>query len=439
MSMEKLPQHDIEAEQSVLGSILINSDSYFSIDWLKPRDFFREKNLWVFQSCVELINKGVACDQLTVSHNLALNNKLDALGGAAYLSSLVANVASPVHIVYYAEIIKRCSQYRSLGTLAYEIEQVAFNGGLDFEESFNKVLHHVVALNKSGKNKIKTPLDRYERACDTYQRYFEGTLSRTHFGINTLDKLGGMADGEIIILCGETKMGKSTIAKQISDFVSNVGPVLYFTGEMVLDQWNQREVAQILKQPMRKLADVDYIKNNFGTVMEGVKKIKNSKVYTVCGSVSPQEIYGYAVNIPDLKLIVVDYLQLIRGVTADYKSTSLASSEIARTAKELEIPILVLSQLSRENAKKPEDKKPWMQRLKDSGNIENDCDWALNISRNQNAPLGSQESKEAILSVGYHRQGGERIIVPLLYDYNEQIYMEVPTEKIQDYKWYNQD
>jgi len=95
--------------------------------------------------------------------------------------------------------------------------------------------------------------------------------------------------------------------------------------------------------------------------------------------------------------------------------------------------------LSRENAKKPEDKKPWMQRLKDSGNIENDCDWALNISRNQNAPLGSQESKEAILSVGYHRQGGERIIVPLLYDYNEQIYMEVPTEKIQDYKWYNQD
>jgi replicative DNA helicase len=190
---------------------------------------------------------------------------------------------------------------------------------------------------------------------------------------------------------------------------------------------------------MRKLADTDFIKEHFDEIMKSIEQIKNSNMSIVCGSVAPEEIYGYAVNIPDLRLIVVDYLQLIRGVTADYKSTSLASSEIARTAKEMEIPILVLSQLARDNTKNPADKKPWTQRLKDSGNIENDCDWALNISRNQNAKLGTKESREAVLNIGYHRQGGERLNIPLEYDYDEQIYLEVPTEAIADYKWYDYD
>lgn len=433
------PQQNNEAEESVLGSLLINSDSYFSISFLKPSDFFREKNAWIYQVCIELINKGIDCDQLTVAHNLALKERLEAVGGAAYLSHLVGNVATSVHIVYYAEIVQRCSQYRSLGLLAKQIEDIAFAGGLDFEDSFSKVLHSVVSINKQNRNKLRDGLSRRDRAGDTYEGYFEGSIQRTFFGVPSLDKLGGMANGEIIVLCGETKMGKSTMAKQIADYVAKDGPVLYFTGEMTVDQWNQRDIAKILKVPMRKLADADFIKEHFDEIMKAIEQIKNSNMAIVCGSVAPEEIYGYAVNIPDLRLIVVDYLQLIRGVTADYKSTSLASSEIARTAKEMEIPILVLSQLARDNTKNPADKKPWTQRLKDSGNIENDCDWALNISRNQNAKLGTKESREAVLNIGYHRQGGERLNIPLEYDYDEQIYLEVPTEAIADYKWYDYD
>jgi len=433
------PQHNQEAEENVIASLLIDSDKYFSISFLQPSDFYREKNQWVYQACIELINKGIDCDQSIVTHNLALDKKLEAIGGAAYLSHLVANVATSVHIVYYAEIVKRCSQYRSLGFLAKQIEDIAFAGGLDFEDSFSKVLHSVVSINKQNRNKLRDGVSRRDRAGDTYEGYFEGSIQRTFFGVPSLDKLGGMANGEIIVLCGETKMGKSTMAKQIADYVAKDGPVLYFTGEMTVDQWNQRDIAKILRVPMRKLADTDFIKEHFDEIMKSIEQIKSSNMSIVCGSVAPEEIYGYAVNIPDLRLIVVDYLQLIRGVTADYKSTSLASSEIARTAKEMEIPILVLSQLARDNAKNPADKKPWTQRLKDSGNIENDCDWALNISRNQNAKLGTKESREAVLNIGYHRQGGERLNIPLEYDYDEQVYLEVPTEAIADYKWYDYD
>ncbi len=434
---EQKPQHDIEAEENVLASLLIDSDKYFSISWLEPVDFYREKNKWVYQACIELINKGIDCDQLTVNHNLALKGKLEPLGGANYLSGLIAKIATSVHIEHYAGIVKRCAQYRSLGILAEQIEDIAFAGGLDFDDSFSKVLHSVVSLNKQNRNKLRDGLNRSERAEDTYQGYFEGSIQRTFFGIPSLDKLGGMANGEIVVLCGETKMGKSTIAKQVADYVAKIGPVLYFTGEMTVDQWNQRDIAKTLRVPMRKLADMEFIKEHFGEIMKAKEEIKKSNISIVCGSVAPEEIYGYAVNIPDLRLIVVDYLQLIRGVTADYKSTSLASSEIARTAKEMEIPILVLSQLARDNAKKPEDKKPWTQRLKDSGNIENDCDWALNISRNQNAKLGTKEAREAVLNIGYHRQGGERLNIPLLYSYDEQVYDEASPEVLTDYKWYN--
>ena len=437
--IDKQPQHDVEAEESVLGALLIDSDKYFSISFLQPRDFFREKNSWIYQACIELINNGVDCDQLTVAHKLSLNEKLGAIGGASYLSHLISQVATTVHILHYAEIVKRCSQYRELGQLAVKIEDIAFKGGLNFDESFSDVLHSVVSLNKQNRNKLRDGLNRSERAEDIYQGYFEGSIERTFFGIPSLDKLGGMANGEIVVLCGETKMGKSTIAKQIADYVARLGSVLYFTGEMTVDQWNQRDIAKSLKVPMRKLADMDFVREHFDEIMKAKEATKNSNISIVCGSVAPEEIYGYAVNLPDLRLIVVDYLQLIRGVTADYKSTSLASSEIARTAKEMEIPILVLSQLARDNAKKPEDKKPWTQRLKDSGNIENDCDWALNISRNQNAKLGTKESREAVLNIGYHRQGGERLNIPLLYSYDEQIYDEVSPEALPEYKWYNYD
>jgi replicative DNA helicase len=425
MTSDRLPIHDISAEEAVLGSILVDSQAYYKVTSLKAEDFYREKNLWVYQAVIELAKNGIERDQLTVAHELANKGRLEACGGAAYLSHLVANVATSVNVKYYADIVTRCAAYRRLLSAAAAIENIAYDGGLDFEKSLADVLRLVVGLKKNTRSKVRTPKDRAESAIEMYSGYADGTIRRTAFGIPTLDKMGGMAPGSYNVLCGETKMGKTSIAKQIADFVAVDGPVLYATGEMTEPQWNQRDIARILHQPMKYLANQQFIVDHLDDILRATGTVAEGNIHTITGSVSPEDIYAEACNIEGLKLIVVDYLQILRGVTADYKLTSQASSAIARIAKETEIPVLALSQLSRDNAKNPADRKPWTQRLKDSGNIENDADLVLNISRDQDAKPGSRGYREATLSIGFSRQGGERIAISLEFNYDWQIYLEV--------------
>ena len=425
MTSDRLPLHDIAAEEAVLGSILVDSQAYYSVASLKAEDFYREKNLWVYQAVVELAKNGIERDQVTIAHDLSRAGRLESCGGAAYLSHLVANVATSVNVVYYADIVTRCAAYRRLLSVAAAIENIAYDGGLDFEKSLSDTLRLVTSLKKNTRSKVRTPKDRAGAAIEMYSGYANGTIKRTAFGIPMLDKLGGMAPGSYNVLCGETKMGKTTLSKQIADFVAADGPVLYATGEMTEPQWNQRDIARILHQPMKHLASQQFIIDHLDDILRATGTVAEGNIHTITGSVSPEDIYAEACNIEGLKLIVVDYLQILRGVTADYKLTSQASSQIARIAKETEIPVLALSQLARDNAKNPADRKPWQQRLKDSGNIENDADLVLNISRDQDAKPGSKGYREATLSVGYNRQGGERLSIPLEFNYDWQIYLEV--------------
>jgi len=425
MIEDKIQPHSLEAEEAVLGSILVDSEAFYKVSFLKPEDFHRDKNAWVYQACVELANNGIERDQTTVAHALANKGKLEPVGGASYLSHLISETATSVHILYYAEIVKRCADYRRLVTSSQRIEEIGYASGLDFDKSLSDSLRILTGLKKNSRSKLRTPSDRANAALEMYSGYVDGTIKRLMYGFPTLDKMGGMAPGSYNILCGETKMGKTTITKQIADMAAQDGIVLYFTGEMTEPQWNQRDIARILKQPMKYLANPDFVRDHMDDIIQATGQVANGNIYTLCGNISPEDIYAEVCNIENLKLIVVDYLQLLKGVTADYKATSTASSQLSRITKETEIPMLVLSQLARDNARKPEEKKPWMQRLKDSGNIENDADMVLNISRDQDAKPGSKAFREATLSVGYHRQGGERLAIPLEFDYNEQIYLEV--------------
>ena len=422
---DKVIPQDIRAEECVCGSILVDSESYYKVLFLQPDDFSLHRHKVLFSTFKELADHGMPCNQVTVAHVLADKKQVEEAGGISYLSYLIGHTESTTAIVYYAEIVKRCADYQRLLKTSLAIENIAYAGGLDFDKSLADCMKLITGLKKSSRSKVRTPKDRANSAMDMYQDYANGTTKRTYFGIPSLDKIGGMAPGEYIILCGETEMGKTTCAKQITDHVAQEGTVLYFTGEMTEPQWNQRDIARILHQPMRQLSNQEYIKDHLDDILRATGKVSEGNIYTMCGNVTPDDIYTAAVNIEGIKLIVIDYLQLVKGVTADYKATSQASSQLSRIAKELEVPMLVLSQLSRDNATKPEDKKHWMQRLKDSGNIENDADWVLNISRDKEAKLGTKGFREATLAIGKHRQGGERIKIPLEFDYNEQIYLEV--------------
>ncbi len=411
--IEKIPPHNIEAEENVLGSILIDSDRYWEVCTLNAEDFYRDKNVWVWQA-IQAVDMR---DQVTVAHELANKGRLEAIGGAAYLSHLVGNVGSSVHARYYADIVKLCADARKLIRASAVIEAIGYEQKPDM---IDLSLREILAL-RTDTGGVFTPRQLAEHTVDHYSRLASGEMHMTYFGIHSLDLLGGMQPGEYVVVGGETEMGKTTLLKQIAN--TQKGDVLYATTEMTKDQWAQRVLASAMHVPMARLGSESFIKNNIDNIIFASGKIDTENITIITGSITPNRIRAEAAKIPNLKLIIVDYLQRLRGVTANYESVSIASRDLADMAKDTNIPLIVASQLSRENPQAKE-KKQLIDRLKDSGNIANDADWIIFISRNKGAQPHTEEYLEAHLHVEKHKQGGEHPVIDMRFDQDSQMYDE---------------
>jgi replicative DNA helicase len=758
---DKTLPHNIEAEEAVLGSVLIDSERYWEVCTLNAEDFYRDKNVWVWEAiqAVDLRN------QVTIAHELANKGRLEAVGGAAYLSHLVGNCGSSVHARYYADIVKLCSDSRKLIRASGNIEAIGY------EQKPNMIdlsLSEILSL-RADTGGVFTPRQLAEHTIDHYSRLASGELHMTYFGIRSLDLLGGMQPGEYVVVGGETEMGKglvhgttvltpqgwvkveklktgdtvfdeegmptkvlgvypqgerqcyrfifsddtfiendsehlwkvqtkysrhcrqtgrgatnshyqewrviptseivkrcglgevnirkrlilptnkpinfkkepvpldpyllglllgdgsfrdstpklstteeemlvyikaigitikriapnkgdyrllgisgiirslklnglystnkyiphqylfndidtrlsilrglmdtdgyingngraiefytsserlaedvmflvrslggicnlrthsakytyrgqrregklayritirfndlnpfklkrkadkynvalktcdrvihriedigshqttclrvdsptamfiakdfivthnTTLLKQIAN--AQKGEVLYATTEMTKDQWAQRVLASAMHIPMSRLGSEAFVKNNIDNIILASGKMDTENITIITGSITPNRIRAEASKIANLKLIIVDYLQRMRGVTANYESVSIASRDLADMAKDTNIPLIVASQLSRENPQAKE-KKQLIDRLKDSGNIANDADWIVFISRNKNAKPHTEEYLDAKLNVEKHKQGGEHPEVPMKFDIDSQCYHE---------------
>lgn len=420
---DKVVPYNIEAEEAVLGSLLIDSDSYYQVcEFLKTDDFYRDKNMWVYEARIQLEDDRVICDQVTLAHQLAKNGKLEAVGGAAYLSHLVANVATSVHIVYYAQILNKLGDFRRLIKIGASISDLGFE---QKETAFTEALDLILKTQKKGKD-VVDPYDLSEFALGYYDGLANGEITPVQFGIPTLDALGGMMPGELVVVGGETEVGKTTILNQIAAYQN--GPVLFCTTEMTRAQWAQREVARRMKIPMGRLNNPRYVAENIVPLMKAIEELKTSNVHTVMGSISTKAIYYAAANLSGCKLIIIDYLQRLKGVRATYESASMVSREIADIAKSLEIPIVLSSQLNRESQIGKDGmlmKRPLLTRLKDSGNIENDADWVIFIEREKGAEPLTPGFLMATLFVEKHRQGGDHKKIRIRFNPFEQRYEEV--------------
>ena len=217
-------------------------------------------------------------------------------------------------------------------------------------------------------------------------------------------------------------MGKTTTLHQIAEYQK--GPVLYCTTEMTEAQWVRRSGAQVLQVPMSKLGDIKYIKEHEADWVRASALLAEGSIHVIVGSITPSQIYAEAMKIDNLQLIIVDYLQRLRGVEASYNSVSMASRALADIAKDTNIPLIVASQLSRD-FEKDGKKKPYLDRLKDSGNIENDADLVMFVERNKDARPGTPERLLASIFVAKHKQGGEHIEVKLRFDPKTQRYEEI--------------
>ncbi|MCK5654133.1 MAG: replicative DNA helicase [Dehalococcoidia bacterium] len=390
MATEKLPPHDIEAEEAAIGSLLVDGDAIFKIaTFLRSEDFYREKNQWVYAACFDLYERNEAIDQVTVAHELGRRERLEAVGGAAYLSHLVSNVATSVHIEHYAQIVHRMSAMRHLIIAAGQIETIGYEAGPDVDAALGKAEDILFRLRRGQRPwdfvPIRELLDLYFEESEI--RPFEGEV--VYSGYHALDDiLGGLRRSDMIVLAARPSAGKTSLALSIARnaAVQQKARVAIFSVEMAREQLVQRLLASEAGVDSKQLrlgqqteAEERRIMEATGVLSEAPIFIDDSPILRMVEMKSKARRLHYERGID---LIIVDYLQLVRGDGREGRVQEVTeiSRSIKELARELNVPVIAVSQLSRA----PEGRashRPQLSDLRESGAIEQDADVVVFIYR----------------------------------------------------------
>lgn len=394
MYAEKLLPHDIEAEESVLGSLLIDGDSFLRIaHFIKPEDFYREKNHLCFTACVNLFQRNEAIDQVTLARELGRTNQLEAVGGMAYLSHLVAITPTSTHAEHYAHLVARTSSMRRLVDAASRISAIGYQDTDDVETSLRQA-EDILFKVRSGQVErgfiaLRQIYDQYleERAA------IADPLAQVAVPLLTsypdLDELlGGLQRSDMFILGARPGLGKSTLALNISLSAAKRGATVgVFSLEMSREQLALRVLAADAEVDAHRLRLGLYTEAEEQRIIDSIGNLSELPVYVddtpFQGMV---EMRGKARRLSlehGLDLLVVDYLQLIQGRSRSENRVQ-EISEISRSlkgmARDLNVAVFTCSQLSRLVEGRP-GHRPQLSDLRDSGSIEQDADVVLFIFR----------------------------------------------------------
>jgi replicative DNA helicase len=394
--MDKLPPHDVDAEEAVLGSILIDEEALTRVaTLLRPPDFYREHNRWVYEAAVALLERDEAVNPVTVGHELARLSRLDPAGGIGYLSQLAANVPTSIHAEYYAAIVQRTATMRRLIQAAGQITALAYEDPPDAETALSRAEELLLGVREGRSARdlvhIRDLLEEYFETGGFSPRIREGELPFIQTGFIELDRLlGGLQRSDLVVLAARPSMGKSAFALSIA---ANAGVrqnarVAIFSLEMSAEQNVQRLLSAE--------AGVDSQRLRLG----GLNETEERRLMEAMGILAGSDLYiddSPILNIVEIRtklrrlhaerpldLVVVDYLQLVQGSHSSGQNRVQEISEISRLlkaiARELDAPVLALSQLSRAvESRSP--KIPLLSDLRDSGSIEQDADVVTFIYR----------------------------------------------------------
>ena len=419
-SLHRLPPQNLEAEQSILGGILLDNQALNSVlEILTHKDFYNESHRKIFAAIVELSDRNEPSDLITLSNILKDKKQLDQVGGMAYLASLVDNVPSAANIAYYAKIVKEKAILRHLIGTATEILTKSYDTGADVDEVLDEAEHAIFEISENKirpafypiKNIIKDSFKTIEKL---YER--KDLITGVPTGFEKIDDLtSGLQKSELIIVAGRPSMGKTAFALNIAQHAAMEAGihVAIFSLEMSKEQLALRMLsseARVDSQRLRKgfLGETDWPKltTAAGRLSEAPLFIDDTPAITVL------EMKAKARRLKaesGLGLIILDYLQLMRS--GSYKdSREQEISEISRSlkalAKELNVPIIALSQLNR----KVEDRtnrRPQMADLRESGAIEQDADVIAFIYRDEvyNKSDDNPEKGLAEVIIGKQRNG----------------------------------
>ena len=420
----KLPPHSVEAEQSLIGGLLLDNTAWDRIgDVVAESDFYRDDHRRIFGHIRKLVETGRPADVVTVYESIEKSNEVDQTGGLAYLGEIANNTPSAANIRRYAEIVHERAVLRKLVTVGDDIAASALNpAGRDAKQLLDMAEQKVFEIAEQGARNTQgfvsiRPLlgEVVEKVQELYDRDDPSDITGTPTGFTDLDKMtSGLQPGDMVVIAGRPSMGKTAFALNIAEHIGvEIGlPVAIFSLEMSGPQLAMRflsSVARINQGSMRsaKLTDEDWDKM---TVALG--KLHDAPIHIdETGAINATDLRARARRLHrqcgKLGLIVIDYLQLMSS-TKEGENRATEISEVSRSikalAKELQVPILALSQLSRK-VEERNDKRPLMSDLRESGAIEQDADIILMMYREEYYKPDTQEKGIAEVIIGKHRNG----------------------------------
>lgn len=409
---------NMEAEQAVIGSALKDSSSFGdAAERLIPDDFYFSDNKYIFEAVMQLFNENKAIDFVTVAERLKINNKLEAVGGVDYLKKLITGVPTTRHVKYYADIIKEKAVLRSLIKGADSISKMAYDENDSLARLLERSEQMIFDISSSREqNDLVHISDILQTSYDTLAKNAEnaGGITGIPTGFDELNKrTGGFHGGELLIIAGRPGMGKSTFAVNIAEYVSiNLGKtVAIFNLEMPKEQIVNRILcSQALVNNSRirngtmemedweKICDVADVIAKSPMYIDDTASITVSQIRAKCRRLKQTK---------DLAMVVIDYLQLMQG-SGRSESRQQEISEISRSlkvlAKELDIPVIALSQLKRESESQ-KGKRPILSDLRESGAIEQDADMVMFLFRNYYYSKDPEEKELAECIIAKNRNG----------------------------------
>ncbi len=399
----KVPPHSIDAEQSVLGGLLIDNGAFDKVgDVVTDGDFYRDDHRRIFRHVSRLIERGKPADVVTVDEAIKVSEDKDKTGGITYLAALAGNTPSAHNVRRYAEIVRECAVLRKLIEVSTEIADSALNRmgkevGQLLDEAESKVFQiaEAGARTRQGFMEIQPLLTQVMERIDLlYHKDNPSDITGIPTGYRDLDReTSGLQQGDLIIIAGRPSMGKTALALNMAEHVAveNKLPVAIFSMEMSGSQLAMRMLGSIGRLDQHKLRTGRLSDDDWNRLTNAVGKLHDAPILVdESGALNALELRARARRLHRqygaLGLIVVDYLQLMQA-TSEGENRATEISEISRSlkslAKELKVPVVALSQLSRAVEQRTGPKRPIMSDLRESGAIEQDADLILAIYREE--------------------------------------------------------
>ncbi len=418
----RIPPQNIDAEQSVLGAMFMDREAIYKVTrHIKAEDFYLESHRLIFEAIIKMDEVGKAPDLVTVTDYLKQHNQLDKIGGVTYVASLIGMVPTAANVEHYARIVEEKSILRSLITAATRIASMGYEGGEEADKLVTEAEQMLMELSNRRNAAVFKPLNEilleiFNIIENRYRN--KGQITGIQTGFTDMDRLCcGLQPGDLIIMAGRPAMGKTSLGMTIAHNVAlyNKKPVAVFSLEMSRAQLVQRILCAEAMVDQQKVRSGYLDEADWSSLVKAAGKLSQAHLYIDdSAGLTVRQLRAKARNLKaemGLGLIVIDYLQLLTGSSRENRQQEI--SEISRSlkglAKDLEVPVIALAQLSRA-VEQRQDKKPIMSDLRESGSLEQDADVVMFIYREEYYKPETEKKGIAEIIVAKQRNGPTGVV-----------------------------